>query len=191
VHWVTCALLWADTYLTHISWLTYISAMTENDIHNEKHWDSTYLRQGTSYQCCTTDPDAYTDRHQNLTICSPAHCQHSLKTSCKSVRNFFCAKLLTDRQTNRQRNDDNYISSLAAVFNLVTVLFTRSCSDHFSNISSYDHQLWPVSLTFKLRPHTVKVNQRDKQLGQRYLIQSIIVRTNTHTRLTALTGPLS
>jgi len=29
------------------------------------------------------------DRHQNLIICWLAHCQHSLKISCKSVRKFF------------------------------------------------------------------------------------------------------
>ena len=38
-----------------------------------KHWDSAYLRQGTSYQCRGTD------RHQNLIICSLAHCQPFLK----------------------------------------------------------------------------------------------------------------
>jgi len=41
------------------------------------------------------------DRHQNLIICSLAHCQPSLKISCKSVPKFL-RKLLTDRQTNKQ-----------------------------------------------------------------------------------------
>jgi len=58
------------------------------------------------------------DRHQNLTICSLVHCQPSLKISCKSVRKFFCAKLLTDRQTDRQTNSDDYISSLPEVIGL-------------------------------------------------------------------------
>jgi len=172
---------WPDSYF----FLTHISAITVNDIHNEKHSDSAYRCQGTSYQCHTTDPDPYTDRHQNLTICSLAHCQPSLKTSYKSVPNFFCAKLLTDRQTdrqtNRQRNNDNYTSSLAAVINLVTVLFTRGCSEHFSNISSYDHELWPVTLTFKLRPDSVKVNQHAKQLSQRYNSKHYCPNKHTHT----------
>jgi len=42
------------------------------------------------------------DRHQNLIICLLSYCQSFLKISCKSVRNFFCANLRTDRQTNRQ-----------------------------------------------------------------------------------------
>jgi len=37
------------------------------------------------------------DRHQNLIICLPVHCQPSLKISCKSVWKFL-RKLLTDRQ---------------------------------------------------------------------------------------------
>jgi len=41
------------------------------------------------------------DRHQNLIICSSAHCQPSLKVFCDGS---FCAKLLTNRQTN---NDEN------------------------------------------------------------------------------------
>jgi len=45
-------------------------------------------------------PDGDTDRHQNLTICSLAHCQPSLKISCKSVQEFLhkVAKTQTDRQ---------------------------------------------------------------------------------------------
>jgi len=35
-------------------------------------------------------PDA--ERHQNLTVCSLAHCQPFLKISCKSVLKFFFAK---------------------------------------------------------------------------------------------------
>jgi len=38
------------------------------------------------------------DCHQNLIVCSLAHCQPSLKISCKSVWKF----LLTDKQTNKQ-----------------------------------------------------------------------------------------
>jgi len=60
-----------------------------------------YLRHGTSYQCRDTDPD----RDQNLIICPLAHCQSSLKISCKSVR----------KSGNRQRNNDENITSLAEV----------------------------------------------------------------------------
>jgi len=54
------------------------------------------------------------DHHQNLIIiCSLAHCQPSLKILCKSAWKFFYAKLLTDKQT----NNDDYITSLAEVIN--------------------------------------------------------------------------
>jgi len=56
------------------------------------------------------DPDC----HQNLIICSLAHCQPSLKSSPKSVQKLFLRKV-ANRQTNRQTNDDDYISSLAEV----------------------------------------------------------------------------
>jgi len=56
---------------------------------NYKHWNSAYLHQGTSYQCRDTDPDCIriliciqihdSDCHQNLIVCSFAHCQPSRK----------------------------------------------------------------------------------------------------------------
>ena len=48
-----------------------------------------YLRQRTSYQCRDMDPNPDPDRHQNLIIRSLAHCQPSLKISCKSVLEVF------------------------------------------------------------------------------------------------------
>jgi len=44
------------------------------------------------------------DRHQNLILCSSAHCQPSLKISCKSVWQFLRKVSNTNRQTN---NDEN------------------------------------------------------------------------------------
>jgi len=44
------------------------------------------------------DPDCY----QNLTICSLAHCQPSLKISCKSIEHFLLK--VANRQTNKQPN---------------------------------------------------------------------------------------
>ena len=48
-------------------------------------------------QICIRDPD----RHQNLIICSLAHCQPSLQISCKSVHKFL--RKVANRQTNKQR----------------------------------------------------------------------------------------
>jgi len=49
-------------------------------------------------------PDGDPDHHQNLIICSSAHCQPSLQILCQSIQKFFCAKLLTNRQTNNNEN---------------------------------------------------------------------------------------
>jgi len=53
------------------------------------------------------------DRYQNLISCSSAHCQPSLKISCKSVETFL--HKVANKQTNRQTNNDENISSLAEV----------------------------------------------------------------------------
>ena len=54
-------------------------------------------------------PESDPDRHQNLISCSSAHCQPSLKISCKSVRKFLrkVANKQTDKQTNRQTTTKN------------------------------------------------------------------------------------
>ena len=88
-----------------------------NIIINQKHWDSAYLCQGTSYQCHDTDLDLYPDPYPDLWSESPpkfnhlftGHFQPSLKISCKSVPKFLRKNLPTDRQTD---NDEN-ITSLA------------------------------------------------------------------------------
>jgi len=55
-----------------------------------------------------------TNRNQNVIVCSLAHCQSSLKISCKSVRKFLgqVANRQTDGQT---ENNDDYITSSAEV----------------------------------------------------------------------------
>jgi len=62
---------------------------------NLKHWASAYLHQGTSHHCRDTDPD----RHQNLIICSFAHCQFLRSKFHANPFVNFCAKLLTDTET--------------------------------------------------------------------------------------------
>jgi len=61
------------------------------------------------------------DLQQNLIICSLARCQPSLKIHDNPFGSF-CAKLLTDRQT----NNDNFISSLAEVINQIFLSLTES-----------------------------------------------------------------
>ena len=74
-----------------------------NPIGNEKHWDSTYLCQGTSYQCHDTDPDLWPG--------SPLKFNHFFHWPIAnlpwkfhaSLFGSFYAKLLADRQTDKQR----------------------------------------------------------------------------------------
>jgi len=76
-------------------------------IFNYKHWNSAYLRQGTSYQ--RRDPDPHPDPWSGwirivtkiYRFCSLAHCQPSLKFSCKSVQKFL--HKVANRQTDKQR----------------------------------------------------------------------------------------
>jgi len=60
---------------------------------------------GTVHTSAKARLTSVADRHQNLIICSPVHCQPSLKISCKSVWKFLCrvANRQTDRQTDKQR----------------------------------------------------------------------------------------
>jgi len=60
--------------------------------------------------------DGDPDRHQNLTSCSLAHCQPSLKIACKSVRKFLCSCW---QIVNRETNNNENISSAAEVINLL------------------------------------------------------------------------
>ena len=61
------------------------------------------------------------DRHQNLIICSLVQCQPSRKFHANPFGNF-CAKLLTDRQTDKQRQlhiflgGGNYTTFSSTVF---------------------------------------------------------------------------
>ena len=75
------------------------------------------------------------DRHQNLTMCSLAHCQPSLKISRKSVQTFLrkVANRQTNKQTNRQTNNDDYISSLKEV----NIFLGISSKQRFVNCCSY------------------------------------------------------
>jgi len=73
-----------------------------------------YLHQGMSYPDPHPHPDPDSDSHQNLIICSVAHCQPSMKILCKSVPKFLCkdanrqTNRQTDKQTNKQRRLYNF-----------------------------------------------------------------------------------
>jgi len=74
-----------------------------NNNNNYKHWDGAYLCQGMSYQCRDISPPSgksVRDHHQNLTICSLAHCQPSMQISCKPIPKFL------RKLANRQKQPD-------------------------------------------------------------------------------------
>jgi len=56
-------------------------------------------------------PDGDVDFHQNVRICWLAHCQPSLKISCKSIWKFLC------KVANRHTDNDENITSLVEVKN--------------------------------------------------------------------------
>jgi len=72
--------------------------------HAAQSVDSTF-RISQQWQFPENNPDGDLERHQNLIIFSMAHCQPSLKISCRSVREFLrkVANRQTDRQTDKQR----------------------------------------------------------------------------------------
>ena len=67
------------------------------------------------------------DRYQNLTICSLAHCQPSLKISCKSVLKFL--RSIANRKTARQANNDEN--------NLLSGGNKNSSGDEIANVNFF------------------------------------------------------
>jgi len=69
-------------------------------------------------------PDGDRNRHQHLTSCSLAHCQPSLNISRKSVRKSLrtVGSNQTGKCTDKQTNNDDYITSLAEVTMLLLLL---------------------------------------------------------------------
>jgi len=59
------------------------------------------------------------DLNQNLIICSMAHCQASVKISCKSIWKFLCK--VANRQTNKQRRLHN-LGVLSCILLTVSLL---------------------------------------------------------------------
>jgi len=70
-------------------------------------------------------PDVDPDRHQNLIFYSLAHCQPSLKISYKSVWKFLRKIANKQTKTDRQTNNDDYISSLAEVIKQLRNYLTK------------------------------------------------------------------
>jgi len=77
------------------------------------HTSATVHLTSVTIQIQIYDPD----HDQSLIICSVAHCQPSLKISCKSIWKFLreVADKQIKRQTNRWKNNDENIISLAHV----------------------------------------------------------------------------
>jgi len=94
----------------------------------------TFPENFTQIRLGVLNPDLWFDRHQNLIVCSLAHCQLSLQISCKSVWKFLhkVANGHTDRQTDRQTNDDN-ITSLVEVTKLLHNTATHMIPDPLPN----------------------------------------------------------
>jgi len=106
------------------------------------------------------------DHHQNLIICSLAHCQPSLKISCKSLPKLL--RLVANRQTNRQTNNNDYASSLVEVkskpkskenLNQHSTLTTaRMCAYHCAQVL-HTIQHTTVLIIFPLILQTITIAQ--------------------------------
>jgi len=91
------------------------TAMRPNN--NSKHWDSAYLRQGTSYQCRDTDPWSGSPPKFNHLFIRPLPI---------FPENFMQIRLdvfpkVANRQTDTQTNNDDYIFSLCVSEELMHV----------------------------------------------------------------------
>jgi len=71
-------------------------------------------------------------------------------------------------------------------------LESPSCRLHQQSSSVCDLKLWPMTLTFELDVDSVKVNLQQNIYVKHRSVQKVIVQTptQTHTRLTALTGQI-
>jgi len=81
-------------------------------ISNYKHWDSAYLRQGTSCPDLGWIRDPH--RQKNLVILIIGHWQPFLKIPCKSVWKFL-RKVANSQKADKQTDDEENITSLAEV----------------------------------------------------------------------------
>jgi len=63
---------------------------------------------------------------KTLIVLSLAHCQTSVKISCKSVRTFL--QKVSNKQTDKQTNNDDYISSLADLKMFILVVCQVLCA---------------------------------------------------------------
>ena len=80
------------------------------------------------------------DRHQNLTICSLAHCQPYLKISCKSVWPFLRkgADRQSDKKTDKQTTTKT--TSLAEVKITIALSRTLALSHFWTVITTNNHE---------------------------------------------------
>ena len=104
-------------------------------------------------------PDS--DRHQDFIIFSLAHCQPSLKISCKSIQTILRKvdtkerDKQTDRQTHRQTDNDEKISSLAEATRYLCIAMATSHRPLQSERSSFD---WSYTVSQKSSHHFVVCN---------------------------------
>ena len=94
-------------------------------------------------------PDGDLDHRQNLTICSLAHCQPSLKMSCKSIWKFLrkIANRQTDKQTDKQRQKHNLLGSRVITYcphSLMETTISATSNGSEAKYSARRYQTWTI-----------------------------------------------
>ena len=102
-----------------------------------------YLPMVTNPKKQSFYPDGDPDRHQNLIVCSVAHCQPSLKISCKSVWKFL--RKAANRQTDKQRRKHNLLGG-------------GSQLDPFRRLASHN------TPTFHIDTHACKIHRKSQTI---------------------------
>ena len=135
--WIV-ARLWTATTLNHV--MNTLKTRSTGTVHTstKARLTSVMIRMQIRIQIriyiWILDPDC----HQNLTICSLAHCQPSLKISCISVQKFL--RKVANRQSNSQ-TDNNYTSSLVEVTRSTGTVHTSTKAHHTSAT------IWQISMS--------------------------------------------
>jgi len=119
------------------------------------------VHTSTKAHLTSRDPDLWPASPPNLIVRSQAHCQPSLKISCKSVQKSL--RKAANRQTNRQTNNDEYISSLAEVTNQSQGFFLNPPNTCEGTLHPFASSSMLVTYCTS---HTLMIMQRTTEAGK-------------------------
>ena len=158
---------------------------------------SPYLPIVTNPEKQSLHPDGDLDRHQNLIICSLAHCQPSLKISCKYIWKFL--HKVVNRQTNNEesnllgRGNNKWSKKLDKRTHRLHTLTVQLYSPDGANVHSIFYNgppLRPSKLLFRLRIWTPS-NKRFLGAPWDRISNDILIGSTVSALLTIMTDRLT